>query len=87
MVKKAYINRDFKSDKVFKVLWDDQLEEQMNCVVPMFHILNFVETFFILTQTLFHCFNTMSKKIKKHNKLVLSSRNTFNSIEKIISKC
>ena len=47
MVKKAYINCDFKSNKVFKVLWDYQLEEQMNCVVPMFHILNFVETFFI----------------------------------------
>ena len=59
MVKKAYIKLDFKSDKVFKVIWDGELEEQMNCVVVMFDILNFVETFVNFNNFFFLCFNKM----------------------------
>ena len=56
MVKKAYIKLDFKSDKVFKVIWDGELEEQMNCVVVMFDILNFVETFINFNKNFFSLF-------------------------------
>ena len=56
MVKKAYIKLDFKSDKVFKVIWDGELEEQMKCVVVMFDILNVVETFFNFSKKIFSLF-------------------------------
>ena len=56
MVKKAYIKRDFKSDKVFEVIWDDQLEEQVNCVIAMFDIINFVETLFNFNTKFFSLF-------------------------------